>query len=546
LSAGPRPSPPIALRLLTLNLLVLFLPVAGVWSLRAFEEQLLKQEERAMVAQGRALAAGLDLDSAARPAEPVEGPPAGPRERARERLRALERPLEGRVRVYARDGSLLADTASGLAPLAARSSAGAAGASRIEENEARPSRRSWLYRLGRRAWRFVATWIGEERNDEAAYSSAVEPGVPRTALRAALAGGFGAQTQLSADGGILVLSIAVPIRSPAAEGVVGAVVVSRTTLTILRALDEVRVQLFGLLLVSLGVAAVLSFWFARGLALPLRALARESATGLDPSGNLRTTFTGHDRGDEIGALARGLGRLSASLARRLQDLEAFAADAAHEIKNPLATVRSAVELLPGEAEPEARIRLHQLALGEVGRIERLLTALRVLARLQSEDVDRMAFDGAEAVRERCDLCARERGVAVRIALAEALPPLRGSLERFEQVLDNLLSNAADFSVSALPAEGIEVALERVDGVRLVRLEVRDRGPGIPPEHLERVFDRFFSYRPNVAAGEHLGLGLGIVRAIVERNGGRVSAHPRDGGGAVLRVFWPTAERGAPQ
>jgi two-component system sensor histidine kinase ChvG len=314
-------------------------------------------------------------------------------------------------------------------------------------------------------------------------------------------------------------------------------------LQILRALDEVRVQLFGLLLVSLAVAAVLSFWFARGLALPLRALARESATGLDRDGNLRTTFTGWDRGDEIGALARGLGRLSGNLARRLQDLEAFAADAAHEIKNPLATVRSAVELLEGETEPAARRRLHELALSEVGRIERLLTARRTLARLQSEDVDRVAFDGAEAVRERAEVCARERGARVRVACDVAIPPLRGSIERFEQVLDNLLSNAADF---APPSDDIEVALESVEGVRLARLEVRDRGPGIPLEHLERVFDRFFSYRPDAPASAHLGLGLGIVRAIVERNGGRVSAHPRDGGGAILRVFWPTAERGPAQ
>jgi two-component system sensor histidine kinase ChvG len=506
-------TPPIALRLLTLNLLVFFLPVAGLWSLRDFEQQLLLQEERAMVAQARALAAGIE-------AAGDEWLAVTPR-----LIERVARPLEGRVRIFDAGGVSIVDTATG-----------GPGVSRAASDPSRPSQDSLLYRLGRRLWRFATALKGIDRGDPAAYGTEVDP-LPRAALARALAGGYGAQTQLSPDGTILVLSSAVPISGAEASGPVrGAVVVSRTTLRVLRALDEVRVQLFGLLLLSLAVAAVLSLWFARGLAHPLHALARESVTGVDADGRLRLRFSGDDRSDEIGALARALGRLSQGLARRLGDLEAFAADAAHEIKNPLATVRSAVELLEGEPDAAGRRRLEQLAIQEVGRIERLLGGLRTLARLESEDVGRETFDAAEILGDRARVLAEERGVApLRVRIAPGSWRLRGAASRFEQLLDNLVGNALDLA----PADSVELAIgDATERSRFACIEVADRGPGIPAEHLERVFDRFFSYRPGSDGGEHLGLGLGIVRAIVERHGGTVEARPRPGGGTVLRVLWP--------
>ena len=271
-------TPSIALRFLTLNLLVLFLPVAGIWSLAAFEEQLLVQEERAMVAQARAIAsAAVEIEPL-----PAEGPPAHPWRQWRERIARIERPLEGRVRIVDREGRVTVDTAA--------ASAGGAGEVTAGDPK-RPATELWVYRLGRRLWRFAAALRGRTLGSSPGESKPIL--CPRSAIRSALSGKYGAQTQLSSEGHLLLLASAVPIRD--ADGsVIGAVVVSRTTLSILRALDRVRVQLFRWLFASLALAVVLSLWFARGLALPLRQLARESADSLGPRGRPRESLQRDD------------------------------------------------------------------------------------------------------------------------------------------------------------------------------------------------------------------------------------------------------------
>jgi two-component system sensor histidine kinase ChvG len=204
-----------------------------------------------------------------------------------------------------------------------------------------------------------------------------------------------------------------------------------------------------------------------------------------------------------------LRELTRRLEAQLAFGESFAADLSHELKNPLASIRAAAELIP-EAGDGERARFLGVIQKEVARLEALLARVRDIFRVRAP-ADR--------------------------------PLVRVAPHRFLQVLENLLDNAASF---ATPGTDVEVTVRR-QGAWAV-LCVADHGPGIPPEHLQRIFDRFFSYRPmdgyRPAAGadktpnprgEHPGLGLAIVKSIVEGYSGTVCASNREGGGAVFEV-----------
>jgi two-component system sensor histidine kinase ChvG len=176
---------------------------------------------------------------------------------------------------------------------------------------------------------------------------------------------------------------------------------------------------------------------------------------------------------------------------------------------------------------------------EVARAERLLGSVREIVGLEAPGAEELRRDvdlGALA-EQLVDAFRLRAGRGVRFSVRLEGGPLvaRGTPERFAAVIENLLDNAAGFSP---PGGEVELELARADG--RIRLAVADRGPGIPAEHLERVFDRFFSWRPAEPNGRHSGLGLAIVRAVAEAEGGRAAAARREGGGAVVTVELPAA------
>jgi two-component system sensor histidine kinase ChvG len=507
-------------RLLAFNLLLVFVPIAGLLLLGPYERQLLESQERAMVRQGRlaaaALASGGELDAA----------------RAERLLAELGRRSESRLRIVDRDGRVLADS-SLLGPRQRRAAEpGAASTARASD------RRGWLYALG--AWPFeLARRLGGEAALETAAAEEYYGTAERllgAEVRSALAGRYGATTRISPGperAVILYSALPVELRGE----VVGAVLVSQSTARLLAQLDEVRLAIFRVFLISVAVAIALSAWFARSLARPLRALALEARALVDGRGRLRGRFRGSRRHDEIGELARALEELTRRLESRQAATEAFAADVSHELRNPLASIRAATEMLAAAESAADRRRFLAVVEQEVARAERLLGSVREIVGLETP--------GAEEARRDVDLgvlagqlvdsfrLRAERGVRFSVRLEDGPLVARGTPERFAAVIENLLDNAAGFS----PAGGeVELEVARADGS--LRLAVSDRGPGIPEEHLGRVFDRFFSWRPAEANGAHSGLGLAIVRAVAEAHGGRVRAANREGGGATVTVELP--------
>ncbi len=515
-----RPRLPFRLstRLLLFNLLLVFLPVSGLFYLDLYERELLVQQEKGMVQQGRLLAAALG------------GCESLTAEEAKALLGRLEARTESRLRIYGARGEPLADSSRGAppSPPTADRYPSDPGSEAARES---PERRDPIYRLGAAIFRFTEPLFAGRNAAAGSRSGPQKSGLP-TALAAALSGRYGGGVERSPGQRSLTLHSAIPIRGTG--GIAGAVVVTQSTVRVLRSLYAVRLRIFEILLVSIGAAILLSLLLATTISRPLARLSAQAADLVDRRGRLRGRFQGSKRRDEIGELARALEALTARLEGHLGFIESFAADVAHEFKNPLAAIRNAIELLDGAGTPEEHRRLSDLALAEISRLERLLGSVGEItaidARLEAEPTERVAVrDLLTGLVEGFKL--RHPGLRFDLDAPEEKLWTRASPDRLAQAFENLLDNAAGFS----PKDG-RIALRLRSTETQVGVEISDQGPGIPTPDRERVFERFFTSRPEGrTTSPHAGLGLAIVRAIVEGYGGNVRAAEGRIGGATIEV-----------
>lgn len=312
---------------------------------------------------------------------------------------------------------------------------------------------------------------------------------------------------------------------------------------ITQAVRDARQNLVIVVAVALIVSIQLSLFLARTIVQPLRLLVRAAVRVR--LGRDREVIVPRlpDRRDEIGLLARAISDMTAALRHRIDAVESFAADVAHEIKNPLASLRSALESLGKVDDPALRGQLTAIAAHDVQRIDRLVTEIAEASRIDAE-LSRTTFERINLVTMVSALAKarEERGEngdhAVRIAEGgrSGAPVVLGEAARLERVFDNLLDNAVSFSP---PGAEIELAVTRRNG--MVEVAISDHGPGIDPTEREKVFERFHSLRPaGEDFGSHSGLGLAIARTIVEAHDGALSAGARTDGapGARLVVSLP--------
>ena len=322
--------------------------------------------------------------------------------------------------------------------------------------------------------------------------------------------------------------------------------VTRNARDITQSVRDARGTLAILLAVTLLISIQLSLFLARTIVQPLRALVRAAVRvrlGRDRAVEVPRL---PERGDEIGLLARALSDMSGALRRRIDAVESFAADVAHEIKNPLASLRSALESLEKVKDEQLRAELTAIAAHDVRRIDRLVTEIAEASRIDAE-LSRTQFSPVDLHRLTQGLvkARAERGEngACSVVVAPVGPgpwDVPGDEPRLVRVIENLLDNAVSFS----PAQGeVSVILTR-DDERVV-MTVLDQGPGIPPEARDKVFDRFHSLRPaEEDFGSHSGLGLAIARTVAEAHEGSLTATDRPDGrpGACLVLDLPaTAE-----
>jgi two-component system sensor histidine kinase ChvG len=298
--------------------------------------------------------------------------------------------------------------------------------------------------------------------------------------------------------------------------------------------------------VVLAVSIFLSLFLARTIVRPLRRLALAAhRVRLGRSREVNVPRL-PSRSDEIGLLARAVSDMSQSLRHRIDNIEAFAADVTHELKNPLASLRSAVDGLDRVEDPALREKLKIIVREDVARLDRLISDISEAARTDAEL--------ARATFERVDLGAlvqqlvhswetrRETGDA-RLAFARPrkdTAAVMGKPDRLARAINAIIDNAVSFSP---PGGLVEIAVARVGDE--VRIRIDDEGPGVPPEAREAIFNRFHSVRPEGENfGRHSGLGLAIAQAIVNGHDGEIDVQDRDDApsGARFTIKLPAADR----
>ena len=305
-----------------------------------------------------------------------------------------------------------------------------------------------------------------------------------------------------------------------------------------------RGSLLLIIAATLIVSILLSRFLAQTIALPLRALAHAAhrvRLGRDREVDVPLL---PERRDEIGLLARALGDMTQSLRRRIDATEAFAADVTHELKNPLASLRSAVDTLERVEDPAVRRRLLDVVRDDVCRLDRLIVEIADASRLDAE-LSRAHFDPIDLGQLIERLLPRWDGAEGRNVKVAFARPRAGSttIQGDESQIARLVGNLVDNAISFSPDGGtVEVRATADNGA--VLLVVQDEGPGIPAVARETIFHRFHSVRPDEDFGRHSGLGLAIARTIVEGHGGSIEAEDRQDGlpGARFVVRFPVPGR----
>lgn len=536
-------------RIVVLNLGGLVALLGGFLYLNQFREGLIDARVQSLLTQGQiiaaAVAANATVDTDAITVDPEKLLKLAPGESASasdddstmsfslnpERvgplLRRLVSPTRLRARIYDRDGYLLLDSRSASARSnILRFELPPAGAAPTGVDAS-----SWLEKtLG-----FLRRLIG--RPGLPLYEDiGMGNGKTYPEVGAALDGHLLAVVRAN-DKGETIISVAVPVQR--FRSVRGALLLSTMGGEIDAVITTERWGIIRIFLVSAGVMLLLSLFFTNTITEPMRRLA-EAADRVRRGAKSRQEIPDFsDRQDEIGHLSGALRDMTKALYNRIEAIEHFAADVAHELKNPLTSLRSAVETLPIAKTDSSRERLLAIIKHDVGRLDRLISDISDASRLDAElaRADMGYVDLSAVLTTVVDVArAVEHGDDVKVELTLRASPnesprtrwrVLGHDSRLGQVFNNLVDNARSFS---RPGGTVRVLLwpERAKGPGGVQLDgyeiiVDDDGPGIPEGAFERVFERFYTDRPEHGFGQNSGLGLSISRQIIEAHGGRIRA-----------------------
>jgi two-component system, OmpR family, sensor histidine kinase ChvG len=522
---------PLLRRILLVNALPLALLLAALLYLDQYQNGLLEAEVSALRQQARIYAGALG-ESAVRMTDP-DNPKLVP-DIARPLLRRLTDPTPGaQAKLYAPDGTVITDS---------RVREGPTGA--VNTEPLPPAAEHSLF-VGAVGWIYDKVLAVLPHDAPTPLMVDMTPGAAglewqpdvKEELRLSSSGQsreMPPYIRRTKDNRLLV-TVAEPVERD--RHTVGIILLTRDAREVDASLFAVRMSILALFGLALGLTVLLSWYLSLTIARPILRLAGAAAEmreGHGRAGSVPSPLL--DRRDEVGALATALSNSAQALWARMDAIEKFAADVAHEIKNPLSSIRSAIETLRRIEDPARQRQLLTIIAQDVTRLDRLISdvsdASRLdaeLSRITAERVDVVPIlrtlqemDGAtrdDANDPHLEVDAPSSGLAVRAVE-----------DRLVQVLRNMVGNAQSFS----PPRG-RIMLRAREAAGMVEVSVEDEGPGIPEGSLEHIFDRFYSERPKGEKfGQHSGLGLSISRQIVEALGGRIAAeNRRDAGGNVV-------------
>ena len=519
---------PLTLRIWVIVIFPLALFYIGLVHLDQYRQTVIDSHLDALYRQGDTLARSIGMTDAEHS------------ELARRRLSRLttERATQliasipdARIRIFQPDGQIIGDSAL----------AGLHSSSRITLNPRPQGARQTLEDILRRGVAVMADLISPG-GDYPPYrdSPDLQAGDFPAVVRA-LEGEADSQIMRDRKGG-LVLGVAVPVRH--LRVVRGALLVTASGEAAERDIRSVQATFFMVFIGTLMVTLALGYYLARSIIDPVTRLARAADAVRLSKGSELSLPKMMGRRDEIGDLAHDLAAMTDELQQRMQATASFAADVAHEIKNPLTSLRSAVETITRLDDEKQQRKLLEVILADVRRLDRLITDISAASRLDA-DLKASEFsdvDLADLVRSFAEARghgSREQGLSLEVKVPDEPVHVHAIPDRLVQILDNLYANAVSFS----PKGGtITVSLER-EGDRAL-LVMDDEGIGIPEGKTDAIFSRFYTERPKSESfGQHSGLGLSISRSIAEAHGGSLVASNREAsgnrpGGARLTIELP--------
>jgi two-component system sensor histidine kinase ChvG len=500
--------------IIALNLLGLAILIAGALVLNELRRGLVNARIDSLTTQGELMAT--IIDQVATVGEPA---PAMDPSYASQVLQMLANPRMQRARLFDAHGRLIADSDW--------------VADRVESRLLPPARRreppsGWSFHLPR----LSASHAAEGRLALHTEVASALRGRPVAGMR-------------RGDEGQRVVSVSIPIQH--VKQVLGVLTLEASDVDAIIARE--RAALIPFILIAVTVMLISSLLLNSLIAQPVLRLARAADRVRLAGARAISLPELAGRDDELGDLTRSLEAMTQSLSERMDAIESFAADVAHEIRNPLTSLRSAVETLDLVTDPVARERLTKILKNDVQRLDRLVTDISNASRLDAElsrdqpkliDLEKLVGDIVMTYEAR----TKAGEPRVRFQGAGGLSPLmiRGREGPLGQIFRNLIDNARSFSP---PGAEVLVALNKVRQSAVATIS--DSGPGIPPENLETIFQRFYTSRPKGAAfGGNSGLGLSIARQIAEAHGGSLLAKNRvaDDGevkGAMFILTLPAAE-----
>jgi two-component system sensor histidine kinase ChvG len=523
-------------RILFLNLAALVVLVSGILYLNQFREGLIVARVESLLTQGEiiagAVAASASVDTNSITIDPEKllelqaGQSISPTnsnenldfpinpERVAPVLRRLISPTRTRARIYDDDASLILDSrylyTSG----------------QVLRYDLPPAET-----VSPSLTEMVTTWFNRffQRRDLPLYRE--PPGADGSIypeVMNALTGGRGAVVRVT-EKGELIVSVAVPVQR--FRAVLGVLLLSTQAGDIDKIVHAERMAIFRVFGVAAMVNIVLSLLLASTIATPLRRLSA-AAVRVRRGARVREEIPDFsDRQDEIGNLSVALRGMTNALYDRIAAIESFAADVSHELKNPLTSLRSAVETLPLARNEHSRKRLMDVIQHDVRRMDRLISDISDASRLDAELArqDGVAVDMEKLLTDLVDIARQTRAGGKDVAIELKIDrrnagksgfTVLGHDLRLGQVVTNLIENARSF----VPETGGRIVIHLVRRRGTVQVRVEDNGPGIRAEVIERVFERFYTDRPDGEDfGQNSGLGLSISRQIIEAHGGTLTA-----------------------
>ncbi|HPF78835.1 MAG TPA: stimulus-sensing domain-containing protein [Alphaproteobacteria bacterium] len=517
----------LTVRILSVNIIAIMILGLGILYLGQYTDSLIEGELESMRTEARFISGALS-EGAVRPVfqispipfeDPMEIEAVKP-DLARRMVRRLGESGASRIKLFSVDGSLLADTQQLLGP---------GGVVQIENLKPQRNPLSIGALFDQSATRFLdlipmqthlANFPVENLDDVFAFPDS----------KAAMVGAISATAWRNKNGSI-ILTAAAPIQK--IKQVLGVAVLQRDGKELENKIADIRVDVFRVFLGSLGITVMLSIYLSGLIGRPLKILALAAEDVRIGKGRGVEIPDMSDRGDEIGELSLVLRDMTQALWDRMDTIERFAADVSHEIKNPLTSLRSAVETAARVKDDESRKKLMDIIHHDVRRLDRLISDISSASRLDAElsreemsDIDIGALlyrlrDAYKKPIERLEGSEEASDSKITVTIpSNVQTKVRGNEDRLGQVFGNLISNALSFS----PKDGAVHIMVRNNDANNVIVSVEDEGPGIPDGKLQTIFERFYTERPgHENYGNHSGLGLSISKQIVDAHGGELWA-----------------------